>query len=116
MAGKPYRFPFHERLHASAEYRRVKNAGKRLRTRHFSLNLAENGLAYHRLGIVVQKRYWQAVERNLIKRRLREWFRLNKSQIPPPGKDIVAIARPGTERLSSTDIARELREALLNIG
>jgi len=63
--------------------------------------------------MVVQKRFWHAVNRNLIKRRLREWFRLNKHLIPLPGKDIVVIARPGAERLSLCDMARELLAAFV---
>jgi ribonuclease P protein component len=58
--------------------------------------------------MVVQKRFWPAVGRNLVKRRLRECFRLHKHEMPLPGKDIVVIARPGAEKLSSNDMAREL--------
>ncbi|NLI80227.1 MAG: ribonuclease P protein component [Deltaproteobacteria bacterium] len=111
-----YGFRAHERLHVSAEYQRVRKRGRRLRTRHFILSVAENGLSFHRLGTVVQKRYWRAVERNLIKRRLREWFRLNKSRIPLPGKDIVAVARPGAERLSAAHVVGELNAAFHNTG
>jgi ribonuclease P protein component len=59
------------------------------------------------LGLIVQKRFWPAVRRNRIKRVIREWFRLNKVQIPQPGKDIVLIARPGAEKLSPGDLFRE---------
>jgi ribonuclease P protein component len=106
------RFRPHEKLRSSADYMRVKKLGRRLKTPHFGFNYAENGLPNHRLGMVVQKRFWHAVNRNLIKRRLREWFRLHKHLLPLPGKDIVIIARPGAERLSSEDMARELLAAL----
>lgn len=102
------RFQPHERLRSSSEFLRVKKVGRRLKTHHFGFNYAENELPYHRLGLVVQKRFWHAVNRNGIKRRLREWFRLNKHLLPLPGKDLVIIARPGAERLSSRDMAREL--------
>jgi ribonuclease P protein component len=58
--------------------------------------------------MVVQKRFWSAVGRNAVKRRLREWFRLHKHLMPLPGKDIVVIARPGAEKLTSSDMTREL--------
>jgi ribonuclease P protein component len=86
----------------------VKKTGGRFRTPHFGVNFSENELPYHRLGMVVQKRFWHAVVRNRIKRRLREWFRLHQHLMPLPGKDIVVIARPGAERLSTSDMAREL--------
>lgn len=102
------RFRPHEKLRASSDFLRVKKIGKRFRTPHFGFNFADNEFPYHRLGMVVQKRFWHAVNRNLIKRRVREWFRLHKHLLPLPGKDIVIIARPGAERLSSNDMAREL--------
>jgi ribonuclease P protein component len=86
----------------------VKKAGRRARTHHFGVNYMPSGLHYHRLGLVVQKRFWSSVRRNRIKRCLREWFRLHKHSIPLPGKDIVVIARPGAEKLSSTAMAKEL--------
>jgi ribonuclease P protein component len=106
-----YRFRPHERLHSPAEYRNAKKQGTRRRTGNFIVNIAANGLPYHRLGLVVQKKYWNAVGRNRIKRRLREWFRLHKDQIPSPGKDVVIVALPGAERLSFGEIAGQLLEA-----
>jgi ribonuclease P protein component len=101
------RFRPHEKMRSSRDFLRVKRIGRRLKTPHFGFNYAENELPYHRLGLVVQKRFWHAVNRNWIKRQLREWFRLHKHLLPLPGKDIVIIARPGAERLSSKDMARE---------
>ena len=98
----------HEKLRSASDFLRVKKAGGRYRTPHFGVNFLDNELPYHRFGMVVQKRFWHAVNRNRIKRRLREWFRLHKHLMPLPGKDIVVIARPGAERLASSDMAREL--------
>lgn len=103
----------HERLQSPAEYQRVKKVGKRVRTPHLGVNYAANDRGYHRLGLVVQKRFWNAVQRNRIKRCLRESFRLHKSQIPLPGKDIVIIARPGASQLSSPELAREILKAFV---
>jgi ribonuclease P protein component len=102
------RFRPHERLRSSSDYAKVKQEGKRRRTRHFGVNFAPNGLAHHRLGLIVQKRYWNAVQRNRIKRRIREWFRLHKNEIPHPFLDIVLIARPGAEKCSLEEIAIEI--------
>jgi ribonuclease P protein component len=83
-------------------------AGKRAKSIHFGLNFTPNGLEYHRLGLVVQKRLWpSAVRRNRIKRVIREWFRLYKGEILQPAKDIVVIARPGAEKLSPGDLHTE---------
>ena len=102
-----------ERLRQSAQYDRVKREGRRLRTSHFGVSVAINHLDHHRLGLVVQKRYWSAVGRNRIKRCIREFFRLNKHRIPLPGKDLVVIARPGAQDLNPVQIAEELMPVLL---
>jgi ribonuclease P protein component len=102
-----YTFGPHERIRYSADFQRVKEAGKRAKTPHFGLNFIPNGLEYHRLGLIVQKRFWPAVRRSRVKRIIREWFRLNKGQIPQPGMDIVVIARPGAEKLSPGDLHLE---------
>lgn len=104
----------HERIRCSADFQRVKKAGKRAKTSHFGLNFMPNGFEYHRLGLVVQKRFWPAVRRNRIKRVIREWFRLNKGQIAQPGKDIVVIARPGAEGLAPRDLFREFSTVFIN--
>jgi ribonuclease P protein component len=102
-----YSFQPHERVRCSADFQRVKKAGKRAKTPHFGLNIIQNDLEHHRLGLIVQKRFWSAPKRNRIKRVMREWFRLNKSRIPQPARDIVIIARPGAERLSPGDLSKE---------
>jgi ribonuclease P protein component len=111
-----YRFRPHERLRSSSEYQQVKWAGKRARSRHFIINFTSNDLPHHRLGMVVQKRYYNAVQRNRIKRRLREWFRLHKREVPMPGKDIVIIARAGAQQLSCNEVSRELTEVFSTRG
>mgnify|MGYP000867229494 CR=1 FL=1 len=104
-----FRFRPWERLRSSKDYQKVKNTGKRRRARYFGVNFAPNGLSHHRLGMVVQKRHWSAaVQRNRIKRALREWFRLNRQAIPHPALDIVVIAYPGAEELSLREITAEM--------
>lgn len=84
----------------------------RYRTVHFRVNCAPNGLPTHRLGMVVQKRFWKAVQRNRIKRCLREFFRLHKSSIAPPARDVVIIAMPGAEQIGAKEVAIEILAAL----
>lgn len=67
---------------------------------------AREGSGRH-LGLVVSKRVGGAVERNRVKRRIREWFRQERAVLAE-GSDLVVIARRGAARLSGAEIAGEL--------
>ena len=99
----------HDRLRTSDDFLRVKKAGRRAGGPHFGATHTPNGLGVHRLGLVVQKRFWSgAVVRNRIKRCIREWFRLSRLQIPAPYRDIVVVARRGAESLGNGEASAEL--------
>ncbi len=65
-----------------------------------------------RLGITVSAKVGKAVVRNRIKRRLREFFRRHRREIPLH-QDVVIIARKGAERLSLGDVTGEVAGALI---
>jgi ribonuclease P protein component len=50
-----------------------------------------------------------AVVRNRVKRRLREFVRLHRRHLPP-ARDFVVIAKPGAAELSYAELVAELRE------
>lgn len=63
-----------------------------------------------RIGISVSKKVGNSVVRHLIKRRLREIFRLNISEIRP-GSDVVAVAK----KAAAQSNYRELESAVLHL-
>jgi ribonuclease P protein component len=72
--------------------------------------LSDNGLAFSRILISVPKRsFKRAVKRNLLKRRIRESYRLQKDLFGP-GKDILFIYTP-KEVLPFADIYAAVGEA-----
>lgn len=64
-----------------------------------------------RLGITASRRIGNAVQRNRVKRRVREFFRLYRNELQP-AHDLLIIARLGAEKLSFKDVESELAKAL----
>lgn len=61
--------------------------------REFIVNLCRNQLPHARLGLVVSKKVSKrAVDRNKIKRHIREWFRHHRETLN--GFDIIVTAKP----------------------
>ena len=60
-----------------------------------------------RLGVTVSRKVGNAVVRNRVKRRIREWFRRD-GQTLVAGRDIVVIARSSAAGLSGTAASAEL--------
>ncbi len=69
---------------------------------HLLLLARPNELSHPRLGLVVAKKHIRhAVDRNRVKRVVRETFRLAQSQLN--SLDVVFLARPGLDKLSPHD-------------
>ncbi|TLN26970.1 ribonuclease P protein component [bacterium] len=104
-------FPPAARIRTSREYDLVFKAGRSFHTANFKLVIAEGSAPWSRLGLVVSRRVGDAVRRNRIKRRLREWFRLGRHFFAAP-LDIVVIAKPGAAGLEFGQISAELDQAV----
>lgn len=67
----------------------------------------ENSLDHPRLGLVIAKKNIRlAVERNRVKRIIRESFRLHQHQLP--AVDVIVLARKGLGDRNNADIHQEL--------
>ena len=106
MSGFGFQKP--ERLRKRREFLVASGeARSRIKTKNFLVLLRPNERSQIRLGITGTRKIGKAVKRNRIKRIVREYFRLNKHQLPL-GCDIVVIARPGAAKLSQSQANDEL--------
>lgn len=107
-----YTLKRHERIRKRSHYITIYQQGVTRESRHFKITLLPNTVQWSRIGITVGRRIGNAVKRNLVKRRLREYFRLHKA-VMPRSHDIVFTAKPGAAALSAADVSRELDAVLL---
>jgi len=97
-----------DRLRNRKDFLRVNRTARRRTGAHFlALFAPSRAPRARRLGLTVGKRVGNAVERNRVKRRVREWFRRERALLPP-GTDLVVIARRGAAQLDGREIETEL--------
>jgi len=105
------RFPRSVRLRRRFEFLEVQKRGRPVHTPHFVVlfrRRAEGGEAA-RVGITVSRKVGNSVQRNRVKRLVREAVRLGSAL--PAGHDVVVIAKVGATQLRRAAVEAELRTA-----
>jgi ribonuclease P protein component len=107
--------PKRGRLSRSAEFERVYRHGRSHGNRHFVLYTfpreATADDAGPRLGLSVSRKVGGAVDRNRVKRLLREAF-VTEAKRLPAGHDVVVVARPEARELAEREGLDGVRGAL----
>jgi ribonuclease P protein component len=109
--GRPHTLREEERIRRRADFLKISKEGGKYQTEHFRVFICPNHLSFRRLGITVGKRVGMAVDRNRLKRIIREFFRLNKDSLLT-SSDFVIIGKEGAAQLNFWQVSKELKGIL----
>ncbi len=115
--GGDERFRRESRLRSSLDFARVRRRGTRQQGRWLMLaylrraDMPDAATLPSRFGLSVSKRVGSAVQRNRVKRCLREAIR-RRLWKTLPGWDMIVTARPEAASAEYTDLADEMQELL----
>jgi len=107
----PHSFRPAQRLHTPAEFARVLSRGRRAGDAVFAIAALPNGLDHARLGLAIAaKAVGNAVERNRVRRLIRELFRACQAELP--AVDLVVTARQGARAQSAAVLRASLKRLI----
>ena len=98
-----------ESLRRRGDFARVRGRGRRTQTQRLAVYSLVKRDGPVRVGFVVSRAVGGAVERNLVRRRLREALRRVAAETP---RDVVIVARVGSSRASFAELAGDLAGAV----
>lgn len=104
-------FPRSRRITSGAEIRAIIGRGKRSRTAHLDVFVSASPVLHPRVGLIVPRHGQRIVDRNRLKRRLREILRiavLPRADREPVAMDILLRARRDAYRATFAELKDEL--------
>ena len=104
-----------ETLTKNYEFKRLYNKGKSAASKYVVVYYIKNNSAVNRLGITVSTKLGGAVQRNRIRRRLKEIYRLNEPALRK-GYNIVLVARHGSRGAKWKDLESSVLYLFKKLG
>ena len=108
-------FPKVARLRRRAEFLALQRDGVRWHMPSFVVIRTGSRGDQSRIGITVSRRVGNAVNRNRLKRIIREIFRTNRRDVTP-AQDVLVIARTNAQKLNYAQVASELERVFRSSG
>ena len=115
-----FNFPKTDRILKRSYFLQLSKNGKRVKNKYFTAVYSQGLFGTTRLGLTVSKKAGNSVRRNKIKRRIREYFRMNKDSFKKKW-DINVIAKPEAGSLTSElfipslqDVFKKIEEGIDN--
>ena len=105
-------FSYYHRLHAPSDFQKFFQGSEVLRLSRGLIFRIANGREHFRLGFTIKCKA-NAVERNALKRRIREIFRLHPKQTGPFDYNMVVPDRIKLDLLGRTRIFEEVEQAFV---
>jgi ribonuclease P protein component len=104
------------RLRRRQEFVAVQSSGRKIHGKLFLALVVDTGAGapIGRVGLTVTKRIGNAVTRNRIKRRTREWLR--RHGWVPAGCDVVLVAKEAAATTTVEEHARDLERLVARLG
>ena len=102
-------------LKRNNEFRRLYNKGKNAASKYVAVYCRKNGRAANRLGVTVSTKLGGAVQRNRIRRRLKEIYRLNETNLSV-GYDVVIVARQASRQAEFKELESSVRYLFNKLG
>ncbi len=99
------------RVRKRSEYKRIQDRGRKIHTAHLLVFVLPDEGSSTRLGITVSRKVGNAVQRNRMKRYIREAFRRHRDRFGTGWALVVLVKRDGSEAEYST-----VEAELLGVG
>lgn len=105
--------PKENRLRAQKDFQRVFKSGRRFETTTLKWIASKGDTKHSRFGVVISKKDDKlAVNRNLIRRRIKEILRASLPEITTSALDMVILCSPQTVSRSFRELKTEIAEGI----
>jgi ribonuclease P protein component len=108
------RFPKSDRVRRRSEFLRIQGEGQKASAGPLLAIALRREDGETRLGLTVSKKVGNAVQRNRVRRRLRELFRQGRSQLPR-GVEVVLVARTGAAVADFSELRQAFEKLALKL-